>query len=406
MIKNLHVENFQSHENSHVEFAPGVNVVVGTSDGGKSALLRALNWVATNRPTGEAFRSRWGGDTVVTAVLADGGAVERLRSDKKNEYRLFADDPQAESTVLKAVGQDVPAEVAAALRLGDVNIQYQMDSPFLLSRDWSPGRVAEYLNEIVGLDAIDRAQATVDGKLRGLRAQTTQAEADQVAGRQAVEALAYVDELDAACVRLEGQAGRAARVRQQEQQLFAAVNAAKAAEGLVAGLPNYGRAGIIVDDLLEKDVRAGRLEIEAAKLVVDLEAVEKVGVEVVVADRVLAAEGSLVVLQAGCRRLVELNDESSQIATAAGEARDLAGKIEPVDAMLKAGRLLDRVSRQEFNRKTAATEAGNLETLIAGITACELSAERAADVLCRLEDEWKRTAPDVCPLCEGKGKLK
>lgn len=44
-IKKLVVDNFQSHEHTEVEFGPGLNVIVGPSDHGKSALVRALRWL-------------------------------------------------------------------------------------------------------------------------------------------------------------------------------------------------------------------------------------------------------------------------------------------------------------------------------------------------------------------------
>ena len=80
MISQLTLRNFQSHKASRLRFHPGVNVITGPSDSGKTALLRALLWAVRNRPSGDAFRSHWGGDTSVTVGL-QAGEIIRERSD-------------------------------------------------------------------------------------------------------------------------------------------------------------------------------------------------------------------------------------------------------------------------------------------------------------------------------------
>ena len=65
MIKQLNIHNFQSHEDSSLNFTEGVNVIIGASDSGKSAIIRALKFVVYNSPSGSDMRSWWGGETSV-----------------------------------------------------------------------------------------------------------------------------------------------------------------------------------------------------------------------------------------------------------------------------------------------------------------------------------------------------
>ena len=44
-IKKIILQNFQSHKYSIVELDEQLNVIVGPSDSGKSAIIRALKWV-------------------------------------------------------------------------------------------------------------------------------------------------------------------------------------------------------------------------------------------------------------------------------------------------------------------------------------------------------------------------
>ena len=59
MIKSLELFNFQSHAHTLIEFSDGVNIISGTSDSGKSAILRALRWVIRNEPSGLGVVSWW-----------------------------------------------------------------------------------------------------------------------------------------------------------------------------------------------------------------------------------------------------------------------------------------------------------------------------------------------------------
>ena len=43
MIKSLEIKNVQSHKNSRLEFSPGINALVGTSNNGKSAIFEGVD---------------------------------------------------------------------------------------------------------------------------------------------------------------------------------------------------------------------------------------------------------------------------------------------------------------------------------------------------------------------------
>ena len=60
--------------------------IVGASDVGKSAIIRALGWVLTNKPSGDAFIRE--GSKEVSAILdIDDKKILRARG-KQNHYRM------------------------------------------------------------------------------------------------------------------------------------------------------------------------------------------------------------------------------------------------------------------------------------------------------------------------------
>lgn len=155
MIKNIELKNIQSHENTKIELDKGINCIVGSSNNGKSAILRGLYWARYNRPLGiDTLASHWAlndnGDLkseMSVTIENDFGIVTRKRTKNENQYII-------NGKVLNVVKSDVPADVEQTLCLSDTNIQKQLDEPFLLSK--TSGEVAKYFNKVVRLDVIDR----------------------------------------------------------------------------------------------------------------------------------------------------------------------------------------------------------------------------------------------------------
>lgn len=160
-IRKIRLHNFQGHKDTEITPAQGVTAIAGESTNGKTAVLRACNWLIFNRPSGIGFVSNWikkdkkiiGNEicSVLMEVECDDGSVhtiERRRGAKENSYIL-------DGLVLEAVNTDVPEQVSALLGMSDINVQNQHDAYFLLSS--TGGQVAAKLNALVHLDAADEA---------------------------------------------------------------------------------------------------------------------------------------------------------------------------------------------------------------------------------------------------------
>lgn len=140
----LSLKNFQSHRETNLQFDKGVNVIVGVSDSGKSAILRALRWLWTSRPLGDYF-VRWGEKDCIAKLEINGNEVIRGKEKKQNYYSV-------NGKVLEAMKAEVPSEVSDALKLEDINWQGQRDLDFLLSL--SPLEASKYIQRLCGLEAV------------------------------------------------------------------------------------------------------------------------------------------------------------------------------------------------------------------------------------------------------------
>jgi len=155
LIEYLTIKNFQSHSESFLEFSPGVNVILGDTDSGKTAILRAVNWLVTNRPRGSTFVRR-GKKFCSVSIRTTNGLVEREKKSSFNGYRVEVGDFKSSFT---EVGTTVPPEVLPVLRLEDVNTQSQLSSHFLIGM--SDGQISKALAELLGFEFADKLAGLV-----------------------------------------------------------------------------------------------------------------------------------------------------------------------------------------------------------------------------------------------------
>jgi len=146
-LDRITIKNFQSHEDTTLFPAPGVTVLVGSSDHGKSAILRALEWLRNNRPLGEGVirRDATGRKASETSVEVemDGHTIGRVRG---TDSKYYVDDQE-----FRAFGSDVPTDVTNTL-WEDICVQRQLDRHFLLLDT----KASETLDAITGLSEVEK----------------------------------------------------------------------------------------------------------------------------------------------------------------------------------------------------------------------------------------------------------
>lgn len=348
MIRSIDINNFQSHKNTHIEFDPGVNVIIGPSDSGKSAILRALRWVVWNRPLGDSFRSNWGGDTVVDLNFDD-CTVQRFKG-KNDFYRLW-NDPEEPALEFTAFGTAVPDEIEQALNLSELNIQNQMDAPFLLSEN--PGQVSRHFNKIARIDLIDTSLTNIESWIRGLRQDVKASEDEIERHRQNLEEYEYLDRLEADVEVLEGQESRVSRT---------------------------GRSADIVHSLIQKVIKV-ETEIEQSK-------------------GILQYEADVLNLLSMYKEQQELGTEYSKLRTTAKRIWNCTQQIKEKKEILKDENIINELL-ELYNKHDQLTETANkLNQLITAEDALDKKILLAEGRLEDLENKWHENMPDVCPLCD------
>jgi hypothetical protein len=165
MINDIAIRNFESHEDTTVaHLSPGLNVICGKSNSGKTSIVRALKLAAMNSYNPDSLRI--GSARCEVTVATDKGQVQVTRGPKDNEWRI-RENGRDEQVFLK-VGKNVVPDAARVIgigvtRLGDievpVNIMDQLESHFMLAEvagERASGSLrAQIIDEISGLSGVE-----------------------------------------------------------------------------------------------------------------------------------------------------------------------------------------------------------------------------------------------------------
>lgn len=157
MLKVVAIENFQSLENINFILHEGLNVIVGPSDIGKSAVLRAI-MSAVRSSSGDKFITNGKASTRVCLEFDDLDLKWSKSRKSGAKYELN------NSEIFEKFGSNFPSDIEDALNLSkvnilgddvDINFTDQFTLPFLLFD--TPLNRARLINELAGLSILSKS---------------------------------------------------------------------------------------------------------------------------------------------------------------------------------------------------------------------------------------------------------
>lgn len=210
-ITKIVLENFQSHKYNEFNLDKGLNVFVGETRQGKSAILRAFYWVYENKPSGKSFIKRGELYAKVSIYLSDGTIVSRFVEDKKggkNGYEITYPDGTTETGNTKLIDK-----VQKILGFNNfyidqklslpVNFYKQGESWYLIGNNHSSTDKARIIGALAGTN-------NADAIIRDLDTENTRQLVSYKASKQRseeitkeIESLEYLDSLKDSLEKIE-----------------------------------------------------------------------------------------------------------------------------------------------------------------------------------------------------------
>jgi len=169
---SLHLKDYQAHKDTTIDFTPGLNIIIGESDMGKSSILRALRKLVRDTPAGKDFINKDATSTKLSLVVVNDTGQEytivRQITPSKNLYYL---DKQE----FGGFGREIPEEIQNTLEMFLVELENsekidlhffdQHDAPFMVARG-SAGTRSKLLGRIAGLHTLDNGITAVNKDIR------------------------------------------------------------------------------------------------------------------------------------------------------------------------------------------------------------------------------------------------
>lgn len=382
MFKSMTLRNFQCHKRLDIKFGKRVTTVVGPSDVGKSAVIRAIKWLATNKPPGATFRKTGTKNTIV-GLKFDGHKLIRKKSKSTNEMVL-------DGKKFKAFGSTVPDEVANTLNLGTVNFQDQHDPPFWFSS--TPGQVSRELNSIVNLDTIDRIMTILGHKMRIAKTNRSVLKKHLENTEEECKRLEFVDDLEEDCEDLLMQQRKLEKKETRTKRFF----------------PLFNQA-YYYQDRLQKLTRARSEALKARK------AAKQWVKKKAVYERVTALLGDAGEAERveGLKEVVKEGTAVLEIGTDTLRKRGVTTKLR---GLTDQGIVLKKRANRTVPRKEDLMEMKQLLTIRKKVTVKEIRLISLLKEAVQLDKTWavvfqkmwnkkqemKQKIDGICPLCGGE----
>lgn len=175
-IKSLWLENFQGHQDTKMALSEGLNVIVGESSHGKSAIYRALNWLYDNAGQNpRQYIKKGATHAKVTVELTNGFRISRIVESKrsgKNGFEVY--NPHTNELVetnTKGIDEvrallgfhKVPLDGGKEL---DINFMGQGESWFFIGKHVTPSDRAKMIGSIFGTHYTDAVLKDMEGTLK------------------------------------------------------------------------------------------------------------------------------------------------------------------------------------------------------------------------------------------------
>ena len=363
-IHRIHLVNFRQHENTEIEFGPGLTGIIGPNGAGKTTILEAIAWAMYGMPAArgnrETLRRRGAPPRarVEVAVEFTLGAHHYRIVRSLNQAELYQDgDPAPIAYSIGSVTERV-TRLLGMTREEFFNTYFTGQKELAVMAAMSASERAQFLSRVLGYERLRAAQDRLKEKRSALRARVD-------ALRAGLPDLAELDEAECRA----GQ--RLALARTTET---AAASASAAAEGRLAEIrPRWEQL---------QQLRETALALEAELRVTDHQAT------------------------AAAQRTARLEQEAIELGSARGQLEELARQLSPLPILREEAVGLERQAEHDAARRGYRAQLEEVQTHLTSIdhrvsriphpgvieaATNRVNASRAALTAATLEAEEQRT---------------
>lgn len=212
-ITKMVLENFQSHENTTLDFSKGLNLFTGESGQGKSAVIRAFAFIFENFGRNpRRFIKKGANFARVTIHLSTGYVISRIvekSKSGKNGYEIYnPKDGSVESTNTK--GLSLVQEILGFNKLNidtdndvPINFMKQGTSWFFVGDGYTSSERAKIVGSIYGTHYADAVIRDLEGDLKKYNKQIEMADKEQRIIQESIDSFDHLPQTHMQIIELE-----------------------------------------------------------------------------------------------------------------------------------------------------------------------------------------------------------
>lgn len=373
MIDSIRLFNFQCHSNLTLE-CDRITTLIGPSDSGKSAVLRAIDWVLFNHGTATTYLKR-NTKTVAVQLVVDGISI--VRSSKNNSYKF-------NDLEYHAVGKSIPEDIVEFLKVSEDNIQRQHNSLYWFTDSGST--IMSNLNRIVDLSKLDEWTHTAQSKIR----QQTQKETiltETIANQEkTIEALQAVPSFDTSLATIEARYADLTKINARYKQIKATFTDLTALTTQAQGMRQYVAA---LQTMVTSMYNLLETKRRAVDICISLRTLSEIQKQLAFRPRLTSLLNTLQANQNLCAKKTAITNSVQKIVQNNNTSKALCAFIQSLRALLTQHEALDRV----YTKRNLITAV-----LTYRLPPSPVSLQNALEALNRQQIRYKQLNRDVQTL--------
>ena len=163
-IKSIRIKDFQNHEDTHMTFAPGLNVITGSSDSGKSALFRSL--MVAYLDDFSKYQVREGKkNTEISIEFVNGDYLKRTKGALNEiEYQYHNQDLVKHTKFAKNIPSDYLDFVGVMPKTSTSALPFAMQAERYFLIHLSDEAIPKEISKLLGIDDLEDAATLLNSE--------------------------------------------------------------------------------------------------------------------------------------------------------------------------------------------------------------------------------------------------
>lgn len=228
-VTKIVLENFQSHGYTELDCSRELNIFVGESRQGKTAVLRAFQWVYENKPSGRRIIKTGEDYAKVTLYLSNGYVISRYMERKQNgKNGYYITDPATGETsfhntkilpeVQKLLGY-TPFVIDSDLQF-NLNFMKQGAGWFLIGDQFTAPVRAKIIGAIYGTQYADAVSRELDADEKRIHEKIRECQSEIGSLDEQIQAYRYLEELGNTISRVEHLLKEVEELKQRKEKIL------------------------------------------------------------------------------------------------------------------------------------------------------------------------------------------